>query len=88
MMTTIHKNLNNNKLEAYIKGACEVILIRCTKILVDSKSLALYDEMKNEIMAANDEMAKKGLRVLALAYKEAAKLVICHKKILKIISCF
>lgn len=70
MMTTIHKNLDNNKLEAYIKGSCEAILGRCTKILVDSKSLAMSDEMKNEIMAANDEMAKKGLRVLALAYKE------------------
>lgn len=70
MMTTIHKNLDNNNLEAYIKGACEVILGRCTKILVDSKFLAMSDEMKNEIMAANDEMAKKGLRGLALAYKE------------------
>ena len=70
MMTTIHKNLDNNNLEAYIKGACEVILGRCIKILVDSKSLAMSDEMKDGIMAANDEMAKKGLRVLALAYKE------------------
>ena len=70
MMTTIHKNLDNNKLEAYIKGACEVILGRCIKIVVDSKSLALSDEMKDGIMAANDEMAKKGLRVLALAYKD------------------
>ena len=51
MMTTIHKNLDNNKLEAYIKGACEVILGRCIKILVDSKSLAMSDEMKDGIMA-------------------------------------
>lgn len=70
IMTTIHKNLNNSKLEAYVKGACEVIVSRCIKILVDSKSLAMSDEMKDSIMAANDEMAKKGLRVLALAYKE------------------
>lgn len=70
MMTTIHKNLDNNKLEAYIKGACEVILDRCIKILVDSKYLAMSDEMKHGIVATNDEMAKKGLRVLALAYKE------------------
>ena len=70
MMTTIHKNLDNNKPEAYIKGACEVILDCSIKILVDSKSLAMSDGMKDGIMAANDEMAKKGLRVLALAYKE------------------
>jgi Ca2+-transporting ATPase len=70
IMTTIHKNLNNRKLEAYVKGACEVIVGRCIKILVDSKSLAMSDEMKDRIMTANNEMAKKGLRVLALAYKE------------------
>ena len=70
MKTTIHKNLNNNKLEAYIKGACEVILGRRIKILVDSKSFAMSDEMKDGIMAANDEMAKKGLRGLALAYRQ------------------
>ncbi|HET7345662.1 MAG TPA: cation-translocating P-type ATPase [Nitrososphaeraceae archaeon] len=71
MMTTIHRNSDNNngKLEAYIKGAGEVILGRCTKILVDGKSLALSDDMKNRIMSANDEMAANGLRVLALAYK-------------------
>jgi Ca2+-transporting ATPase len=70
-MTTIHRNLkNNNKLEAYVKGACEVILDRSIKILLDSKSLAMSDEMNDRIIAANDEMAKKGLRVLALAYKE------------------
>ena len=70
MMTTIHKNLDNNRLEAFIKGACEVILSRSIKILVDSKSLAMSDNMRDGIMAANNEMAEKGLRVLALAYKE------------------
>ena len=70
MMTTIHKNLDNNQIEAFIKGACEVILSRCIKILVDSKSLAMSDNMRDGIMAANNEMAEKGLRVLALAYKE------------------
>jgi Ca2+-transporting ATPase len=71
IMTTIHKNLNNkNKLESYIKGACEVIMDRSINILLDSKSLPMSHEIKDRIMAANDEMAKKGLRVLALAYKE------------------
>lgn len=70
MMTTIHKDLDNNKLEAYIKGACEVILTRCTKILVDSKSMSLSNIMIDSITSANNEMANKGLRVLALAHKE------------------
>jgi P-type Ca2+ transporter type 2C len=70
MMTTIHKNLDNNTLEAYIKGACEIVLARCIKILVDSNPLSMANEMKARILAANNEMAKKGLRVLALAYKD------------------
>ena len=71
MMTTIHRNSDNNdKLEAYIKGACEVILGRCSEIVVDNKSLSLSDDMRNRILAANDDMATRGLRVLALAYKD------------------
>jgi Ca2+-transporting ATPase len=71
IMTTIHMNLNHNdKLESYVKGACEVILDRCINVLLDGKSLPLSDEVKARIMIANDQMANKGLRVLALAYKE------------------
>ena len=71
MMTTIHRSSCNNSgmHEAYIKGACEVVLSRCSKIVVDNKSLSLTDDMRNRILAANDDMAKRGLRVLALAYK-------------------
>ena len=79
MMTTIHRsscnhNNNNNNIssrkhEAYIKGACEVVLSRCSEIVVDNKSLSLTEEMRNRILAANDDMATRGLRVLALAYK-------------------
>ena len=78
MMTTIHRsscNNNNNNIsssrkhEAYIKGACEVVLSRCSEIVVDNKSLSLTDDMRNRILAANDDMATRGLRVLALAYK-------------------
>jgi Ca2+-transporting ATPase len=71
IMTTIHMNLNHNdKLESYVKGACEVILDRCINVLLDGKSLPLSDEVKARIMIANDQMANKGLRVLALAYNE------------------
>ncbi|MGB7634557.1 MAG: cation-translocating P-type ATPase [Nitrososphaeraceae archaeon] len=78
MMTTIHRrSCNNNndnisssrKYEAYIKGACEVVLSHCSEIAVDNKSLSLTDDMRDRILAANDDMATRGLRVLALAYK-------------------
>jgi len=76
MMTTIHRrsfnnndNITSRKYEAYIKGACEVVLSRCSGIVVDNKSLSLTDDMRDRILAANDDMAARGLRVLALAYK-------------------
>jgi Ca2+-transporting ATPase len=77
MMTTIHRRSCNNdnnisssrKYEAYIKGACEVVLSHCSEIAVDNKSLSLTDDMRDTILAANDDMATRGLRVLALAYK-------------------
>jgi len=76
MMTTIHRrsfnnndNITSRKYEAYIKGACEVVLSRCSEIVVDNKSLSLTDDMRDRILAANDDMAARGLRVLALAYK-------------------
>lgn len=77
MMTTIHRRSCNNdnnisssrKYEAYIKGACEVVLSHCSEIAVDNKSLSLTDDMRDTILAANDDLATRGLRVLALAYK-------------------
>ena len=50
MMTTIHKNLDNNKLEAYIKGASEAVLRWCSKIVLNGESLALSEDMKDRIM--------------------------------------
>ena len=69
IMTTVHRNLNNHRSEAYIKGACEVIVDRYSTILVDSNSLPISAEMKDRIMIANNEMAEKGLRVLAFGHK-------------------
>jgi Ca2+-transporting ATPase len=70
IMTTVHKNLDETKLQAFTKGASEVILGHCNKIRVDSKLVSISDDIKNEIVAANNEMAKNGLRVLALAYRD------------------
>ena len=61
MMTTIHRrSCNNNndnisssrKYEAYIKGACEVVLSHCSEIAVDNKSLSLTDDMRNRILGS------------------------------------
>ncbi len=72
IMTTIHKK--NGKYAAYIKGAPDVILELCAQILEDKRAVLLTDEKKQEILAVYDSMASKGLRALAMAYKENGNL--------------
>ena len=68
MMTTIHKV--NNEYLSITKGAPDVLIKRCSKILKNGeiKKITEYDKIK--IKDTNIEMANNALRVLAVAYKE------------------
>ncbi len=68
MMTTFHRV--GNKILGYTKGAPDVILPRCTHILIDGKPERLTPKFQDEIKAAIDEMAAKGWRLLAASFKE------------------
>ena len=57
-------------LRAYVKGAPEVILERSTKIFKNGNLFSLDKSYKKEIESAYREMAKSGLRTLAIAYRE------------------
>jgi Ca2+-transporting ATPase len=67
-MTTIHRT--NNREIAYIKGAPREVLQLCTHIQIGEKRELLTDEIRNEVLAANDDFSKRALRVLGLAYRE------------------
>ena len=67
-MTTIHK-AGNDKI-AYMKGAPDVVLELCTKMLVNGKEIALSKSDKENILRANEEFASSALRVLGFAYKK------------------
>ncbi len=54
----------------YSKGAPEVILNNCTKIISEGKEIALTEEVKKRILVENSKMAGKALRVLGFAYKK------------------
>ncbi len=69
MMSTI--NLVNGKKMMFTKGAVEVILEKCNRILKDGKVVKLKDVDKKKIMRMNNRFARQALRVLAIAYKEA-----------------
>jgi Ca2+-transporting ATPase len=68
-MTTIH-GIEDGKRRAFMKGAPEVILDRCSLLLNGDQIGALDDTERRRILTANEEMASDALRVLAIAYKD------------------
>ncbi len=68
-MTTVHVDSDKKK-AAYVKGAPEVILENCTKILVDGKIRKITKEDRTEILKVNEAMAMQALRNLGFAFRE------------------
>ncbi|KYH37214.1 MAG: ATPase [Candidatus Bathyarchaeota archaeon B23] len=68
-MTTIHQTPEGSRV-AYVKGAPEVILERCTHILERGSRRRITDRDREWILSTTREMASEALRVLAMAYKE------------------
>jgi len=67
-MSTIHQ-LESSRV-AYVKGAPKEILGMCTRVRLNEKYHAMDENFTTQIMAANDEYAKNGLRVLAVALRD------------------
>jgi magnesium-transporting ATPase (P-type) len=54
---------------AFVKGAPKEVLALCTRIAWEGKVLSLDDKLRAQIVAANDDYAHNGLRVLAVAMR-------------------
>lgn len=67
MMTTIYKN--EDEYIQYTKGAPDIIIKHCNKILIDNEIKELNEEIKNKIITENKNMADKALRVLGCSIK-------------------
>ncbi len=72
MMITFHQRSDKKKkeereYEIFAKGAPEIILNHCNRVLKDGQFLPLTDKIKDHIISINYKMANEGLRVLALA---------------------
>jgi Ca2+-transporting ATPase len=65
-MATFHKNQKTQNNIVYIKGSVESIIARSSKTLLPSGDMVNLDV--NKILEASNELAKKGLRVLAFAF--------------------
>lgn len=69
LMSTVHQT-SDGKI-AFIKGAPDILIERCTEILDGDKIRKITaDDVKN-IKASNSKMAHKALRVLAVALKKS-----------------
>ncbi len=67
MMATYHKK--NRGYRVAVKGAPEVVLKASTHIMTESGKTELNETNREKWLERNKEMAKKGLRLLALASK-------------------
>ena len=72
MMTTIHRT--GNKYRIITKGAPDVLLKRCNKYYSNNQISSLGISIVNLIEQQNENMAKKALRVIAVAYKDVDSL--------------
>ncbi|MCP3684209.1 MAG: cation-translocating P-type ATPase [bacterium] len=69
-MSSIYKNNSSRKTEAYVKGAPDLLLKACDRIIINGKVKKLTPKDRKNILKMNDSFANKALRVLSLAYRE------------------
>ncbi|MBD2410616.1 magnesium-transporting ATPase [Nostoc calcicola FACHB-389] len=58
----------------FTKGSPELILARSAQVYLGDRSTPLSEELRQKVLAENDNMASKGLRVLGFAYKPLAEI--------------
>ncbi|MEW5996018.1 MAG: cation-translocating P-type ATPase [Candidatus Micrarchaeota archaeon] len=68
MMSIVRRSWGRNV--AYVKGAPEVVLSKCSWIFSGGKARKLGRDEKEGILRENDALTAKGYRTLALAYRE------------------
>jgi len=81
-MTTIHQ-MEDGKKTAFMKGAPEVVLGRCSHILEGDGVRELSETAKVQILKQNEEMAQAALRVLGFAYRECTEPIECTEEYLE-----
>lgn len=68
MMSTIHQE-EDGRYYVAVKGAPDVVIDRCTHVDINGEIHPFSDEMKQQALDANHDMATQALRVLSGAYK-------------------
>jgi len=67
-MTTVH-HMPEGHFMAFVKGALDEIVTRCTTALINGQSVPMDDTLRAAFLNANKEMASQALRVLGVAQR-------------------
>jgi magnesium-transporting ATPase (P-type) len=67
-MATVHTG--EEMQVAYVKGAPKEVLSLCTRVRMNGVEAPMAEELRKQIICANDDYAREGLRVLAVARRE------------------
>ena len=68
--STVIRKLPDGKLRAFINGAPDVLVERCTNLYTSTGVRPMTDEDRTNIVAQNTAMAQQALRVLGSAYRD------------------
>jgi len=79
MMSVVRK-VHGRKI-AYVKGAPEIIFSRCMGIMERGKARKIERADLERVMRENDALTAKGLRTLALAYRELDGIKLTHESV-------
>ncbi|MGM0436954.1 MAG: cation-translocating P-type ATPase [Bacillota bacterium] len=71
-MAVSYQNENKENF-VFVKGAPSVVFEMCKYELVNGEKVELTEKRREELSKKNNEMAKKGLRLLAVAYNKGNK---------------
>lgn len=67
MMSTFHDDFFEGQVASLTKGAPDIIIDKCSKILIDNEPVEFTPELKEKVLEMNTSFARGALRVLAFA---------------------
>lgn len=67
MMTTFHEQ--EGEYYAFTKGAPDIIISKCSKVLLDGKLVDFSEQLKKKALDVNTDLASQALRVMAYAFR-------------------
>lgn len=69
MMTTFHENFIPEKMVSFTKGAPDLIIRNCDRVLINGEVVPFTEERKRKALEMNSQFAQDALRCLAYAYR-------------------